>query len=147
MASNFNNLPQMSEELHNTLSEIVGRTAASMEAMAAVNAPVDTGFLKGSIYSTSVAQGSTYGQNAITPPTKYSYLLPEEVPDDDMTAIIGVAANYGIFLELGTRYQPAQPYLLPAMFRAQDMFETAIESALSRLGEGLKADVSGYKWK
>lgn len=58
-----------------------------IEAGAKVRAPVDTGHLMGSIDST----------------------FP-----DELTGVVTVGAEYGIYVEMGTRHAPAQPFLLPA---------------------------------
>src|SRR5258708_24628871 len=48
-------------------------------------------------------------------PTDDVYLLPEELPSNDMQGLVGVGANYGEFVNYGhhTRsgsYVPAQPF-------------------------------------
>lgn len=133
MAESFNHFPKISEALHTALSQVVRKTAFDIQAKAASNAPVDTGFLKNSIY-TVTSEGSTYGQGGSST-HKGSYLLPEvEKPEDDLTAYIGVGANYGIYLEYGTRYMAPRPYFLPAVEATRGPFE----EALSRIEEKLK---------
>ncbi len=108
-------------ELHKVVvqvTEFVGKTAYDV-------CPKDTGFLASSIY-TSTSEGSTYGQTNGPAPGD-AYLLPEgpEV-SDPFTGYVGVAANYGVYLEFGTRFQPAQPYFYPAVDAGRVRFEAAL---------------------
>ncbi len=112
--TSFNKWPEIAAkfpvELHKVVvqvTEFVGKTAYDA-------CPKDTGFLASSIY-TVTSEGSTYGQTNGPAPGD-SYLLPEgpEV-SDPFTGYVGVAASYGIFVEMGTRFMPAQPYFYPAV--------------------------------
>ena len=67
---------------------LLNKLAHDIEAWAKTNAPVDTGFLRGSIRARR--QG------------KFHW-------------IIAVGAEYGAYVELGTRNMAAQPYMLPAV--------------------------------
>ena len=122
----FNHFPQVAEALHKALSQVVRKTALDLQASAASKAPVDTGFLRSSIY-TVTSTDSTYGQ-AGSPPGDSS-LLPEVAkPEDDLTAYVAVGANYGVYVELGTRFMPAQPYFYPAVEEAKVEFQTALDA-------------------
>lgn len=109
----FNHFPEIAAKFGPALSQSVRKIALDVQAQAAAACPVDTGFLRASIYT--VTQGSSdYGQ-AGTPPGD-SYLMPEvATPGDAYTAYVAVGANYGVYQELGTRFQPAQPYFYPAV--------------------------------
>jgi HK97 gp10 family phage protein len=96
-------------------------------------APKDTGFMADSIYI-STADESTYGSSGSPP--EGAEILPEEKPDDDLTAIVGVAASYGAYVELGTRFAPAQPYLVPAAETIKGEFADIMAQALE---EGLSS--------
>lgn len=127
----FNHFPEIADNIKPVLSKVVRKTAFNLQAMATANAPVDTGFLKSSIY-VKTSQESTYGE-AETPP-KGSHLLPEvENPPDELTAYVAVGASYGVHLEYGTRFMGAQPYLTPAADRAQEQFEAALGAIESQL--------------
>lgn len=70
-----------------------------IEAHAVTLAPVDTGYLRGSIgYKTTTAQ---------------SVDLPVQPTKKD--AYVGALADYAVYVEMGTRTQKAQPFLLPAV--------------------------------
>lgn len=62
--------------------------AFQVEAAAKINAPVDTGLLRNSIQSERLSA---------------------------MQALVFAGVEYAVFVELGTRYAPAQPFLLPAL--------------------------------
>lgn len=129
----FNHFPQVAAALHKALSQTVRKVALDLQASAASNAPVNTGFLRSSIY-TVTATDSTYGQ-AGTPPGD-SYLLPEaQKPEDDLTAYVAVGANYGIYLEMGTRFQPAQPFFYPAVEEAKVEFQAALDKIETKIKE------------
>ena len=87
----------------------LGKTVKDIEAAAKTLAPVDTGFLRSSISSDVTVQGST------------------------IRGEVGPTANYGAYVESGTRRQRAQPYLRPAT----DMMVPAYEQALGEITEDL----------
>lgn len=91
-------------------SAVVRRSALAIEEGAKTRAPVDTGFLKGSI-TTSVSGDGRHGA---------------------MEAEIGPEANYGAYVELGTRRMAPQPYLHPA-FEAEEPNFVAAAAALADL--------------
>lgn len=94
------NIPKITARSRAELKRLVRRTALSIEAQAKISAPVDTGFLRNSI-STSFP--------------------------DELTGVVSVGAEYGIYVEMGTVRTAAQPYLLPAA-----------EAELRKLGGELK---------
>lgn len=121
MSESFNHFDQVSDELMKAMADVVSKTAFDIQALAASNAPVDTGFLKNSIY-TVTSKSSNYSGGD-------ERMLGEvDQPDDDLTAYVGVGANYGIFLEYGTIHQPSQPYLTPAVEQALPAFESAMSA-------------------
>ena len=145
--SGWNLLPESSEALHKAVSKIVRKAAFDIQREAMRNAPVDTGFLKGSIYV--VTKGaSTYDQAAEAQSNNpQAELLPEvEQPPDDQSAFIAVGATYGLYVELGTVNMAAQPYLVPAVELIRPQYEAAMKSLegpiLSFLGGGGTVDVS-----
>ena len=50
-----------------------------------------------------------------------------------MTAEIGPAAAYGIYVEMGTRRMRPQPYMLPALQSQQGAFEQAVSQIVDGL--------------
>jgi HK97 gp10 family phage protein len=122
MSESFNHFDKVSDELIKALGDVVSKTAFDIQALAASNAPVDTGFLKNSVYTVTSKSSNYDGSGG------EKMLSETPVPDNDLTAYVGVGANYGIYLEYGTVHQPAQPYLTPAVESVFPAFEAAIEA-------------------
>ena len=137
MSDNSNRFQAIANAFPEVLGQVVRKTALDIQANAQSLAPVDTGFLRNSIY-TVTSKDSTYGQ-VEQPAGKDAYLLPQtEAPPDDQTAYVAVGANYGIYLEYGTRYMAPRPYMTPAI----EAGEAALESAASGI-EGMLEDAAG----
>ena len=85
-------------------SQALRKTTLDVQGTARVNAPVDTGFLRESIEVAFMGDGR----------------------GSSMTSIVGVGANYGLFVELGTSKMGAQPYLFPAVDRHEPAFFAAM---------------------
>ena len=131
MAEEFNHFADMADKLHKAMGQVVRKTAFDAQALAATNAPKDTGFLANSIYVVT-ADESSYGRGGASGPE----MLPEvEKPDDDLTAYVAVGAQYGVYVEFGTVHMPPQPYLLPAMEAVRDSFEDAMGRLEDKLRE------------
>lgn len=75
-------------QVQSIVDVLLAKIAHDIEAWAKHNAPVDTGFLKGSIRAT------------------------QESP---VSWMVMVGAEYGAYVELGTVKMAAQPYMLPAV--------------------------------
>ena len=116
----FNLFPLLAKAFRPACQTISSDTARFVEAAAAANAPVRTGFLASSVYSVTPDYGSTYGTHGEPPGD--SYLLPEEQPGGPDDSIVGVAANYGVYVEMGTRFMGAQPYFYPAIEQGAAVF-------------------------
>jgi HK97 gp10 family phage protein len=78
--------------------------AADVKAQAVKNAPMVTGYLRSTIYAK----------------------IKEWVVD------VGADATYALFIELGTRYMQAQPYLYPAIQQYLPELEAVIVSAIEQ---------------
>jgi HK97 gp10 family phage protein len=78
--------------------------AEKVRAQAEKNAPSRTGYLRSSIYAQV----------------------------QDWVAQIGVEASYAYFVEFGTRYMRAQPYLYPALQQLLPELESYIVGALEQ---------------
>lgn len=128
-------LPEIAAKIEETASKVVRKSAFDVQAAAQANAPVDTGFLKNSIY-VEMRDTSTYGQ--VQQPEGDQTLLPEvEKPENSTTAFVAVGANYGLFVEYGSAHGPAQPYLTPAV----ELYAPAFRAALNKILEAM--DISG----
>ena len=78
------------------VKRVVRRNGAEMQEKAQRNAPVDTGTLKRSIGL--------------------------EITDSGMAAEVEPTAEYAPYVELGTRFMEAQPYLKPAFDDQKEKF-------------------------
>ena len=127
----FNHFADIAAKLHQASAVVVKKIAFDLQARAQSLAPVDTGFLRSSIY-TVTSDGSTYGQ--ASGGTKESTLLPQvSGPSDDQSAFVGVGASYGIYVEMGTRRMPARPYFTPAVEQARAEISTVMEQIKEQL--------------
>ena len=89
-------------------TQVVQKSAFDVQRLAAERAPVRTGFLASSI-------GVDFDSG------------------DGLTATIGPAASYGIFVEAGTSRMRPQPYLGPAF----DAVVPGFTAAMEQLGGGI----------
>lgn len=161
MAESFNHFDKIADSLEPTFSKIVRKTAFDIQAKAAQKAPVDTGFLRNSIYV--LGSGfNTYGRGVQRAgklkPDKHgtisrrrlqahvrrldrqraqeAMLLPEMAPPPDkLTAYVAVGASYGIFLEFGTSRHPAKPYFYSAVDAVLPGLEAALAAVADKLAE------------
>lgn len=90
------------EEVKGKVSKVVQKHGAAMHKAAIRNAPVDTGHLKRSI--TLEANGTT--------------------------ATVQEHTDYGIYVEMGTRYMGAQPYMKPALNSVEGQFVEDLRKAV-----------------
>ena len=131
MTGSYNHFNEVAQQLYDALGDVVSKTAFDIQATAASLAPVDTGFLKNSIYVETYTQ-STYGHSG---PGGFGQNLLDAIPSppNKFTAYIAVGAEYGLYQELGTVHQPAQPYLAPATDLAEQPFEQAVAAIESKM--------------
>ena len=95
----FNKLPELRGQVRRRAADAVTKAAFDVEAQAKALAPVDTGALKSSI---------------------------QAQPEGDLAARVDVGAEYGIYVEFGTRKMRAQPFLEPAAEQVKPSFEAAM---------------------
>lgn len=131
----FNLFPALARAVRPACQTISSDTARFLEAAAAGGAPVRTGFLASSVYSDTPKYGSTYGTMG-TPPGD-SYAFPPIAPDGPDDSVVGVAANYGIYINYGTRFMPAQPFFDQAVADASAAFPAEGAKLEALLLEGI----------
>lgn len=97
------------KNLDGNIEKAVAVLAFGVEGRAKINAPVDTGALRASIY-TSVRRGGSH-------PRSFSGVTYEQLPmpANNTTAYVGPSVEYGAAVELGTTRRAATPYLIPAV--------------------------------
>ncbi len=128
----YNRFPEIAAKFPVQLHNVAVQTTDIIQELADANAPKRTGFMASNIYKVT-SEGSTYGQG-IAPPTDDVYLLPPgpEV-SDKFTGYVGCAANYSVFVEMGTRFMAAQPFFYPAVEEGRALFEAALAAMWSFL--------------
>ena len=137
--TSFNHWPQIAAGYKRELKKTVREVAVSIKDDASAAAPELTGFLAGSIY-VKTATSSTYGTGhvSMTPyQALHHELFPEVETPDEYEAMIAVAATYGIYLEMGTRFMPPQPY----WYQAVDNGGAYLDFLLSQIEGNIAAEV------
>ena len=119
----FNHLPAMAAALPEIMSKLIRKCCFDIQAQAMAACPVATGFLKSSIYVLT-KDTNTYGQTQGA-----GELLPQiPTPSTPLVGYVGVGATYGIWVEMGSKHGPAQPYLMPAAEAALPAFQQAAQA-------------------
>lgn len=95
----MNDLPNIIAGLEDKAAQIVGKAALDLEAQMKVRTPVDTGFLRGSIQARKLG------------PAHWR---------------VTVGAEYGAYVNYGTRFQAAQPFVEPAVNVVRPAFLAAM---------------------
>lgn len=99
----FSHYPRVARHLQDRADAIVRATALDLEAQMKVRAPVDTGFLRGSIQTSRVKAGHWR---------------------------VVVGADYGIYLEYGTVHNRPQPFRDPAIRVVRPKFIRAMKAIM-----------------
>lgn len=85
------------EQIKPKIRNVIKRYGADLQRGAVRRVPVDTGHLKRSIQ-------------------------PPEIAPDGMSATVRATAEYAAYVELGTRFMEAQPFLGPALNEVKPAF-------------------------
>jgi HK97 gp10 family phage protein len=96
-------IPKITAEVQAQVENVVRTATFLIEGGAKMRAPVDTGFLRSSIQT----------------------MFPS-----NLTGIVNVAAEYGMYVEFGTTRMAARPFLLPAVALTRPKMETMLKRAL-----------------
>jgi HK97 gp10 family phage protein len=135
-------LERFTDNLVPRLGQAVRQTAFAIEFDAKQNAPVDTGALRASIY-TSTNQRSGYDEavaqavsRAMGEGDTLIQPAPEAPqPEDELNAIVAVGVHYAPYVEFGTHKAPAQPFLTPAAEQNRPFFRELVRDALREAGK------------
>jgi hypothetical protein len=136
-------LDALIRNLDGEFAEAVARVAFTVEGIAKTLAPVDTGALRASIY-TSLKGGGNFdaarsdaigrsnrrnGAGQIKPLDSSNFVqLP--VPRSDTVAHVGPSVEYGAGVEFGTARRNGTPFLLPALRQAEDDLRKELGKAI-----------------
>lgn len=97
----FNKWPQVKAGMESKAEAATAKAAMDMEAGMKARAPVDTGFLRNSIQAQKIG------------PAHWR---------------VTVGAEYGLYVEYGTRFTNAQPYFFPTIVEVSPTFLAAMRS-------------------
>ena len=123
----YNILPEVAERMLETLEGIVNKAAFDIQATAQANAVVGpTSFLKNSIYTVVGSGKNAHPYSDVQAPQEGQEQLPEVAAPKKYQAVIAVAANYGLFVEMGTVHMGARPFLTPAVETVRPSYDKAL---------------------
>lgn len=137
-------LDNLIKHLNGNVEEAVNKAGFVVEGKAKLRAPIDTGALRASIYTSikgnrqrfESAKGKAIAEShnvnsrgRIQPLTNEDIVqLPE--PKDNHTVYVGPSVEYGAEVELGGQHA-AQPYLLPAMRETERELRDLLKKAVT----------------
>lgn len=101
-----NDFPKIADKVPRVVERVVAKTALDLSAQMKVRAAVDTGFMRGSIQAKRVSASHWR---------------------------VTVGAEYGIYVEMGTRHTRAQPFVQPSVAAIAPVFRSAMKKAVATL--------------
>jgi len=122
-------LDNLIKHLDGNVEEAVNKAGFVVEGKAKLRAPVDTGALRASIY-TSIKGRATTAMNKARSLNPDAGIVPLPVPDNNHTVYVGPSVEYAAEVELGGRHA-AQPYLLPAMRETERELRDLLKKAVT----------------
>lgn len=125
-------LDSILRKLDGNVADAIAKAGFAVEGRAKTKAPVDTGALRASIY-TSLASGDRSNDamadaQARNPDAETN---PLPTPRDNHTAYVGPSVEYAMAIELGSAARAAQPYLLPAVRETEKEFLALVGKAVT----------------
>ena len=146
MADSFNHFDAIADALKPAVGQVVRKTALDIQARAASKTPVDTGFLRNSIYTVTTSESTNKGTGEreskarstrrrikkANQPSAFPEIAP---PPDDQTAYVVCGATYGTYVNYGTRHMAPKPFWEPAVEEARGPFEDAMGLIEEKLRE------------
>ena len=122
-------------ELADRTRTIAPSMTLAISAQAKALAPVAMGYLRASITTQSLARGTEPDApqpsfEAMKNFTGSIYSGPMKIapPADDQEVLVGTPVFYAPYVEFGTRYADAQPFLRPALDLARGRTLTVLEN-------------------
>ena len=123
------------------LKSSILETAIKVHAEATAKQQPDTGLLRNSIMWRTPWDGD--GGFNTQPKDKAPNSAKLEIRPQGLEGIVGTNVNYGVYVEFGTRYQRAQPFLRPAVMAVRGA--TAAEIGKKYGLEAMKAEFEQRK--
>lgn len=99
----YDHFPGIIKGMERKAAMVVAKTAMDIQAGAQVRAPVRTGYLRGSVQATRITA------------TRWR---------------VTVGADYGLYIEMGTRHMAARPFFHPSVSQARGPFLQALKGVL-----------------
>lgn len=128
---NTKKLDAILKHLAGNITGAVAKAGFAIEAKAKQKAPVDTGALRASIYtSMRRTDNSSAAMSAAKARNPEVVTEPLPVPRDDHTAHIGPSVEYGEAIELGSVRRSGTPYLQPAVRETEAQFRELLSKAV-----------------
>jgi len=131
-----NGIPALAVQIGSRSRQVVDDTGQAIRDLAAVLAPRDTGSLQESFY---IGNGETSDYalraGAARSRNRSAVIVPEVLPEFALTlsgegggytVVVGSAVQHALFQEFGTRFQSAQPSLIPAVEANREAFVAAM---------------------
>lgn len=126
----FDRLPELRGLLRQRADLAIRKAALDIQMQAQATVPVRYGYLKNSIHIvTHDSSGHAQAQAEARAANPQERMLPEVARPGELQAVVAVGAEYGVYVEMGTRHQAARPYLGPA---AERIFP-ALKAAMAQL--------------
>ena len=108
-------IPSLLKKERKEIDRLIRASAFRVEAGAKLAAPVDTGLLRASIYTTTNRDSSRAQAETDARKIDPTADLGNEPTVGELTAVVSVGAEYGIYVEMGGKRGAARPYLGPAL--------------------------------
>ena len=80
------------------------------------------------LYGSKLAMLSMYSAPVDTGTLKRSIKL--DIADEGLSAVVYPTAHYAMYVEYGTRYMSAQPFLKPSLLRVEPQFIKAMDKVM-----------------
>lgn len=123
----FNHIPALIEALPKIGMDAITKVGFDIEAHAKANASemgaVDTGNMMNSVYTSAPGKSSYSGGNR---------RLPEEKPSSDTEVVVGVGADYSIYVDAGTHRMPGRPFFSQAVYTAKATLDHLASQVLNK---------------
>lgn len=119
----FDHFEKFEQVIADAADQALEKAARDIEAKAKMDAPVDTGNMKNSIYSKGPGF-STFGKD------HPNDTQPEE-PIGDHEAVVHAGAPYSVYVDYGTAHTPARPFFSGAV----ESVKPTLEAVMAKIME------------
>jgi hypothetical protein len=128
--SSFNHWGKIAEALMPACGEVTKSVVSSIVTDYQARAPRDTGHMAESAYYVTSKESTFHADSRDFPEV--------QKPANETTAIAAVGARYGIFPELGTVHQAAQPAFYPAVEAGRKNLDAGMGTIAQKMEEAAR---------